>query len=210
MCELERRDFWVSSPADIANLYTHTWNATGPRNTSGTGENFSIYSRTPPGTYTITVTRRFNPGSGVIGPASSYSRVFTVFPTTHPTYGCNEGDDNDGDGWPDPIARIAMDSDTLQTTIQDQQTTFTNINVWPNPVKGKLNVTYEMVEDGDISIRLVPLLQSNQPEVTITDSFRPVGKYQETYYTDYLRNGMYLLIIQANNQNIKRKIIINK
>jgi|GEM_PF-1384701 len=210
MCELERRDFSISSPSDIANLYTHTWNSIGPRNTSGSGENFTIYSRTPPGTYTITVTRRFNPGSGVVGPASSYSRVFTVYPTFHPTYGCNEGDDNDGDGWPDPIARKANENDTLNTSEEDQLTTLSNITVWPNPVKSELNVSYEMVEEGDISIKLIPILQTSQSKVTITNSFRPTGKYQETYYTDYLPNGLYLLIIQTNDQKIERKVIINK
>lgn len=210
MCELERRDFWISQPSYIANLYTYTWNTTVPNNTSGSGESFSIYSQTPPGVYTITVTRRFNPGSGVVEPTSSHSRIFTVFPTTHPTYGCNEGDDNDGDGRPDPIARTSAKHSILQFSDKDSPNSFTNIDIWPNPVKGELNVSYEMVGDGKISIKLVPILQTNQPEITITDSFRPVGKYQETYYTDHLRNGLYLLIIQANNQNIERKIIINK
>lgn len=202
MCEYASKQVVVSNPSPFSNLYRHTYTITGPTFRSGSGSTFTIPSGMPPGTYTITVTRAYNNASGVAGPSSSYSRVFTVYPFNHPTYGCNTGGGGDL-----PInVRVSDWAESDTSAINPIK----NISTYPNPVKGELNLIYEMVEDGDISIRLVPLIQYNQSEIIITDSFRPVGQYLETYHTDYLQNGLYLLIIQANNRKRERKVIINK
>ncbi|HHP7242476.1 MAG TPA: hypothetical protein ACFCUD_12430, partial [Cyclobacteriaceae bacterium] len=203
-CELDRssKRIYISNPSDISNLYTYQWRATGPITSTGGGDQF-YFGSSIPGTYTITATRNYS--GGVSGPSSSYSRVFTVFNRYHPVYGCNEGDDNDGDGFPDPIARIASQQETEQDSIVSN---IHNLKVWPNPVSGELHVAYELLNEGDVIIKLIPINSNNYQETIITDSFRPTGNYKETFYTDHLSNGYYQLIVQTNSEILEQKIIL--
>ncbi|UZR99804.1 T9SS type A sorting domain-containing protein [Chondrinema litorale] len=197
MCELETRNFWLQNPSEISNLYINTWTSTGPRNTSGTGETFYIYRFTPVGVYTINVTRSFNPDTDeVVGPSSSYSRVFTVYSEDHSTYGCNEGDDGGA------IRRLSAEN-TADSTIN-----INSISTWPNPVVNQLNVSFQVKEAGNLSIQLIPIINVNHPNITITNSYRPIGNYQETFYTSGLQPGMYLLQITVADQTYHQKIFL--
>ena len=208
-CEVGSRTlFIVDDGSEIGNLYTHTWTVTGPTSFSLQGKTLKMGPGLPVGTYTISLRRSYSSGSGFSGSSNAMSRTFTVYDEYHPIYGCSEGD-NPGGG----IRKsddIGKDDEPKENKITDESEFEKGIDIWPNPVNGQLNIRYSMQTKGDISITLFPITNFGMETVTITNSYRPRGQYEETFYTSGLREGIYVLEIKTDFETLKFKIILER
>ncbi|MEM6892493.1 MAG: T9SS type A sorting domain-containing protein [Bacteroidota bacterium] len=209
MCKGSTTTFNVDNPSAINNYYNHSWRVTGPASFNFNGEAVALDRTMPPGQYTVRVTRSFNTSStGLNSGSRSASVVFTIFPENDTTNGCGGSP-----GGPGGVARNGQGKSDLkeEPLIEEEPVTIIEDSLvyWPNPVDGKLNINFTTNEDGDIFVSLSALNQSNLTEVIITDSFRPAGTYEETFLTDGLKGGIYLLTIRTSTQIIKKKVIIN-
>ena len=158
-----------------------------------------------PGRYTVTLTRSFDTSSGLRPGSRSVSTSFTVYSKNDSRNGCSGGSTGPGGSAKSSVGEISADLDLVDDTEIVNEST---LKFWPNPVNGVLNVNYEMLSDGNVAISLVPMEYLGGKDITITNSFRPEGQYEETYYTKELRNGVYILKIKAGNQEIQKKVII--
>lgn len=65
-----------------------------------------------------------------------------------------------------------------------------------------------MQTEGNTQISLIPITNFGSEIVTITDSYRPQGQFEETYYTSGMREGIYVLEIKTDFETLKYKVII--
>jgi hypothetical protein len=87
----------------------------------------------------------------------------------------------------------------------------TEVKVYPNPVQVALQVQYTLKQAGKMSIKLTPMQAGgSQGAATITQSYRPAGKYHETYRTDRLKGGWYVLTLETSEDIVRKKIFIQK
>lgn len=206
-CEVGSRTlFIVDDGSEIGNLYTHTWTVTGPTSFSLQGKTLKLGPGLPVGTYTINLRRSYSSSSGFSGSSNAMSRTFTVYDEYHPIYGCSEG--GDPGGGIRKTDDIGKDEETVEEDEIVQSEFEKGIAIWPNPVQGQVNVKYSMPTEGNVNISLIPITNFGGETVTITNSYRPLGEYEETYYTSALKEGIYVLEIKTDFEILKYKIII--
>ena len=85
-------------------------------------------------------------------------------------------------------------------------TSFTNVNVYPNPNNGAFTVSFEMLERSDVEISVYNLWGQN----VATQQFQNIhGNFNETLnFSNNLSEGMYFVSIKANNQQYQYKIVV--
>lgn len=83
-----------------------------------------------------------------------------------------------------------------------------NINVYPNPVQGEANVSFELENASDVAVSLTDM----SGKVVYSDNIANVaaGKNQLTIPTEGLSNGVYFYNFAAGNNIVTEKIVINK
>jgi len=154
------------------------------------GNSFSIMNLDP-GFYTVTCTRKYY--GNISGSTTSYIRTFSVIYTGNaaccPNPPCHE-------------ARM-LNEKTPSETFEKTRFAF-----WPNPAQTTVTINYKTEVDGEIEIKLIPLI-TNGKEWTLTKSHRPEGSYQETYYVNALNAGLYLLSLTQNGVTRFEKILIS-
>jgi hypothetical protein len=161
----------------------------------------------PAGTYTVNLRRSYSSSSGFSGSSTALSRTFTVYDEYHTKYGCSEGG-NPGVGIrkTDTVGKEdkPVEEDVIESDFEK------GIAFWPNPVKGQVNLKYAMPTEGNIHISLIPITSFGGETVTITNSYRPQGQFEETYFTSALKEGIYVMEIKTDFETFKYKIIIDK
>ena len=83
-----------------------------------------------------------------------------------------------------------------------------NINVYPNPVQGEANVSFELENASDVAVSLTDM----SGKVVFSENIANVaaGKNQLTIPTEGLSNGVYFYNFAAGNNIVTEKIVINK
>ncbi len=205
MCELSSERLKIDNASGLGDLYNHSWRVTGPRSFTANGDYVTMFKGLPPGRYTVRATRSYDTTQGLSAGSSTSSRVFTVFSQFDRRYGCNEGDDGS------PIRKssdVVSSEDEILNLSDNDIIEEKSILYWPNPIKDVLHVNYEMKSEGDIVISLIPVNHMDAKEIVITNSYRPVGNYEETYYTNTLKEGFYILNIRSATQVIQKMVIL--
>jgi hypothetical protein len=214
-CASEQISFTITNHnPKISNLYRYVWRLTGPWNQTLSGGNTYYFGSAPTGLYTLTLQRYYKTFTA---PPSSVSYTIRVYADDDPTYGC--GNNTGGGGDPDPV--LGGDGGTggggppilIDNPIQRQThiPQITEVKVYPNPVQVALQVQYTLKQAGEVSIQLVPMQAGgNQGTTTITQSYRPAGQYHETYRTDRLKGGWYVLTLETSEDIVRKKIFIQK
>lgn len=83
-----------------------------------------------------------------------------------------------------------------------------DIQVFPNPANGFLNIGYNLASQSDIEIKLVNML-GNEVKRIYSNEKASVGKHQINYSCEALPKGLYFVIFTVNNETTARKIAIN-
>ena len=81
----------------------------------------------------------------------------------------------------------------------------TNISVYPNPSRGEFNISFDLERRQDVNLSITNYLG----KVVFTEELKDQeGQYNKTIDLGNKANGIYMLNITTNNQNINHKIII--
>lgn len=202
-CPDERRTFTINGFPAISNLYYHVWEITGPNGyfTTVHGDQLSVHYL-PPGAYTITLYRTYS-GGVYSNITTLHSRVFTVFPASDPVY-CNGG----GGGGPIPRL-LETDQEEEESVHKPERIEEESIKFWPNPTSGKLHLAFNLNETGMLQVSVYPASSSYSEGTVLTDSWRPAGKFGETYNLQHLKKGLYLIRIQTGSQIVTKRLIVN-
>ena len=107
---------------------------------------------------------------------------------------------------------IAIDSNNCQSDTINYfySETFINegdissVDIFPNPTLNSVSIQFLCNENQSISIYLTDLLGR---KILIDSRFNFIGKYKNKINLSSYSNGMYLINIQTNNQNLVKKII---
>ena len=81
----------------------------------------------------------------------------------------------------------------------------TDLNVFPNPTKGNLNISFLQTEQQKVTIVLFDI--NGQKIATITDKVYEAGKIDIAYNCSYLLKGVYLLNIQRGGEMISKSFL---
>ena len=81
----------------------------------------------------------------------------------------------------------------------------TNISVYPNPSRGEFNISFDLESRQDVYLSITNYLG----EVIFTEELKDQeGQYNKTIDLGNKANGIYMLNITTNNQNINQRIVI--
>ena len=80
------------------------------------------------------------------------------------------------------------------------------IKIFPNPATDIENVSYELVDAGQVTFNLLNGTGKNIQQVS--NAPQSSGKHSFTIETNNLQSGMYYLQMQLNGESILKKIII--
>ena len=81
----------------------------------------------------------------------------------------------------------------------------TNISVYPNPSRGEFNISFDLESRQDVYLTITNYLG----EMIFTKELKDQeGQYNKTIDLGNKANGIYMLNITTNNQNINQKIVI--
>ena len=79
------------------------------------------------------------------------------------------------------------------------------MNVYPNPSRGEFKISFNLESRQDVYLSITNYLG----EVILTEELKEQeGQYNKTIDLSNKANGIYMLNITTNNQNINQKIII--
>ena len=111
----------------------------------------------------------------------------------------------------DPVTRDTITScETIafsSPTGWNRETIHGEFDIFPNPVSSKMNITYESFNEECITISLHDL-SGKKVSSLLTNKINP-GLHSFTWGRDPdLPDGMYLLLLSTNTQNITRKVIL--
>jgi hypothetical protein len=84
------------------------------------------------------------------------------------------------------------------------------LTVYPNPVRNKININYELLQSADVSIDLYDILGNNV--ATLYNGNQNPGNYDEGYQLpkNNLSNGFYILKFTVDGQIYMSKIMVER
>ncbi len=85
------------------------------------------------------------------------------------------------------------------------ETSFENLNIYPNPTTGILNINFDSENSGEVNVKLM----SVNGQVIIDDNIKPqMTSYSNSYNISNYAKGVYLLSITSDNEKIDKKIVL--
>jgi hypothetical protein len=84
-----------------------------------------------------------------------------------------------------------------------------NVNIYPNPFKDFVTISYNLPESGSI---LISLFDAVGKEITILEnnSQQDAGQHSIVMKGQFLDKGLYYIKVQTKNYSISRKLILTK
>ena len=86
-----------------------------------------------------------------------------------------------------------------------EETVVENLNIFPNPTTGMLNVKFNAEKQGDMQIKLVSITGQVVIDELITDNS---GQYTKTIDISDQAKGVYLLSIISESEKIDKKVVL--
>lgn len=193
------RTMRIDNLSSIAGLYNHSWRVTGPRNFTRTGDYMTMSSYMPTGVYSIRLTRSFRGGQGLVGGSVSTTRVFTIF---------RQGDSRYCGNQP-PDTRLQIDMAGFLVEQESLNPSLETV-LFPNPVRGHVNINYELPVDSKVSISLISAIGLSSKPIILYEGDKSKGEHLDTFQVGEVPDGVYVLIIDTGNKITKKKVIVKK
>lgn len=92
------------------------------------------------------------------------------------------------------------------TAVIDETSPVKQLNVYPNPTSGEVNVAFMMEQPADIHFELFDMV-GNRSLLTAEENYS-AGEQHRTFNVDGLPSGIYQLAIKTNQSVISRKVIV--
>ena len=83
--------------------------------------------------------------------------------------------------------------------------TFDNLEVYPNPNNGTFNVSFTPQSSEDVYLEVYDI----RGRAILTQNYQSTGRFEETLTLDNAQSGMYLLSITNGDQKVTKKIIVD-
>lgn len=122
----------------------------------------------------------------------------------------NPEDNSDGKGFGLYVA-LAAGGDLLSMptiTSINEQSAINHMELFPNPAKEIVNISYELKTSGEVSIGLFNLVGAQVYSATLGN--KAAGAQANLINVENLKEGMYLLRITSNNAPISQKLMISR
>ena len=100
------------------------------------------------------------------------------------------------------------DSYTPASAVNEEILSLLNLQVFPNPTYGKLNIEMEIRETMNIESMLMDV-SGNRIKPLFNEEI-PVGKYTKAVQLDGLSSGKYIIQFKVNENIFARKVIMLK
>uniref|UniRef100_UPI004047D8CD T9SS type A sorting domain-containing protein n=2 Tax=Roseivirga sp. TaxID=1964215 RepID=UPI004047D8CD len=215
LCEEQRRDFWVQSPSDIANLFDYKWTVYGPGATDFI-EGETMTMRYPsPGIYTLELESHFNndriridgdPNNpidftqGLVNgpPSFANTRYVTVYASTSSQ--CSSSGGGGRGGGPIPEKSDISFEDNFEDTDKTNTTA-----VYPNPMEDKIYVNFSMKSEGEVNIKIIEAASGRT--LSLFKETKTKGTYTQNFDTSGLKKGLHLLMIETSEYRRVHKLI---
>ncbi len=197
-----------NNPDFLGNVYSHSWSVSGPRSMSGTGDTFRMSSTLPAGVYTVAVTRNFSSATindlplasrNRVGTSGS-SRAFSVLTTSNSI--CANG----GGPGPGPGGGIPLTANLGDFEIDD----VSEVGIWPNPSSDIINVSYKVDEKSEILVSLMAINNVYNDIISLGAESREPGEYTDGFDVGHVAEGVYVLVVDINGIQTRKKVIIKK
>lgn len=99
-------------------------------------------------------------------------------------------------------------ADIVPSGVDDFSSNKVQMNIYPNPANSEININYETVEAGVVSLKLYEVTGS---EISvISEHYESSGAHNMQLPVDQLTNGMYILAISLNGNTTRRPIVVVK
>ena len=86
-----------------------------------------------------------------------------------------------------------------------EETSFDDLNIYPNPTNGILNINFSKEKSADVNIKISNI----SGQVILSDVIKPqTNSYSASYDISNYAKGVYLLSITSDNEKIDRKIVL--
>lgn len=106
------------------------------------------------------------------------------------------------------IAAAKLKYETLTTSIKDRQLSVNKLKNYPNPVKASTKISYELPQDGFVSLKIYDAL--GNVVSTLVNSKQSAGLKTIDFNAKNLSRGVYSYKLMYNNQVTTSKMIIVK
>ena len=83
-----------------------------------------------------------------------------------------------------------------------------NMQVWPNPATGKVNISYTLNEEGIVWIQLYTLNGELLSEL-LNEKQHPGNHAAEFHLPVFVRKGVYMIKVKINNRETFQKLLVN-
>ncbi|MBV6485943.1 MAG: hypothetical protein KFKLKKLM_02564 [Flavobacteriales bacterium] len=100
---------------------------------------------------------------------------------------------------------VISPSSTLSVKDED---VFSDLNVYPNPVKETLNIEMDLVKNARLELFVTDI--TGKVVAQISNNENQVGKHNYQWNVGSLQNGIYLLNIKSDNNLQVKKVMINR
>ena len=95
----------------------------------------------------------------------------------------------------------------IPTSIEDNSSLKSNLNVYPNPASTNLNVQFAMDTDSDVIVNMYNILGNTVKSVSLGNLSSDL--YTENIDVTDLSSGLYILSVQSGSSTMTKKVHIN-
>jgi thiol-disulfide isomerase/thioredoxin len=90
------------------------------------------------------------------------------------------------------------------TGIEQLPDPINNLNIYPNPASGKVNISLNLIAQSDLVIDVVDVM--GKQVALVSKEKNAKGAVVKTFFTSALANGIYTVRITANGKTVNRKL----
>jgi hypothetical protein len=113
---------------------------------------------------------------------------------------------NGGGPGPGPGGGIPLTANLGDFEIED----VSEVGIWPNPSSDIINVSYIVDKKSEVSVSLIAINNVYNNVISLGTESREPGEYVDGFDVGHVAEGVYVLVVDINGVQTRKKIIIKK